>query len=114
MKLTEITDNHAEPLLHSMLRKMQPIIKSGKMDYASTLITDFARAKPITKLEIEEGNIELGVMQDNGQVWNATIPSSIVDDFTIKTYMSYGEKRWVLIRKDIADQVEDLPEPSKG
>lgn len=112
MKLTEITGDHTEPLLISMLRKLQPTIKSGKMDYAEPLSR--GRTKLITRLEIDEGTIELGVMQDDGQVWAASIPSSMVDDFTIKTYRSYGEKRWVLIKKSLADQVRDLPEPSEG
>lgn len=110
MKLTEIT--HAgEPLLFSMLRKLAPVVKGMKMDYASL---SFDTLSPVMGLEIEGDVIELKTLGPSGAVWAASIPVDHAENFTIKTYRSYGEKRWVLIRRDIADQVEDLPGQSES
>jgi hypothetical protein len=111
MKLHEITDHGAEPLLVSMLRKLAPLIKDRKMDY---VVSSFPARRLITRLDIEPTAIELKVMHETGATWAAALPFGVYKDFTIKTYMDHGEKRWLLIKKDLVDQVKDVPEATRG
>ena len=104
-------EEEREHILVSMLRKLHPEIEKHNVYYA---FNSFAEKKHISKLKFQplkkgspQGDISVDIrLLENG--WMASLTEQSFNKFTIKSFNELGKKKWVLIKKEIADQVEDI------
>lgn len=104
-----VREDTSEHLLLSMLRKIQPYVKELRVYYQ--LRPGIENRKVLMGLEfhneVSRDVVDMKVLQNTGQVWVATIPNSMLDEFTIKTAPGWdGKQTWILIKKNAVDPKE--------
>ena len=111
-----IKEDAGEPLVLSMLRRLDPMVKAMRVYYKSTaseqpkLLYSWEVEPPFMKGHEEALGLSVASPRwDDARPWKASLLFSRLNDYTIKSEGEGDQKVWIIQRKDSVDESAEWP-----